>query len=407
MTPSYAETPAGRSARRSAALVAAACVLQIAESLIPHPVPGVRLGLANIVTLIALAELGFRAALEVALLRTVVASLFLGSFLAPGFLLSFFSAAASTAVMWALWRISSRFPDWGFSITGVSVAGAVAHNACQLYLAYLLLVRHKSVFYFAPWLAISGVVTGWLTALVAAEALRRLRGSFSSSVPGPAVRALQPAFPVFRSVPAELKLAAAGSVLLAAVFAGDLRVFALLALGLLALMVFTRLPSADYARVFGRLRSLSWLAAVSFFFPLLFTPGYGAGVLFSAGPLTITAAGLASGSVFAARVLVMGWTGFLLNVYASPSEIAAVIGRLGRPFGRFGFPAERVGAVIGLAWGELPGFSARAKAAVAAALADGGWRGGPLRWSVGLAAGVIAGMCAPGGAAADTEAAAA
>jgi len=105
MTPSSAD-PSG--ARRSAALVATACVLQVAESFIPHPVPGVRLGLANIVTLVTLAELGFAAALEVALLRTVVASLVLGSFLTPGFLLSFFSAAASTAVMWVLLSVSAR-----------------------------------------------------------------------------------------------------------------------------------------------------------------------------------------------------------------------------------------------------------------------------------------------------------
>ena len=384
MTPSSAD-PSG--ARRSAALVATACVLQVAESFIPHPVPGVRLGLANIVTLVTLAELGFAAALEVALLRTVVASLVLGSFLTPGFLLSFFSAAASTAVMWVLLSVSARFPGKGFSIVGVSVAGALAHNASQLGLAYLLLIRHESIFYFAPWLALSGLVTGWLTALVAAEVLRR-PDAFSLALPGVARRSYAPA------VPAELKLALACAALLAAVFLRHPLAFPALGAGLLALMAATRLPAAEYASLLRKLRGLSWLAAVSFLFPLFFTPA--GGDLVQAGPFEFARAGLLSGSVFAARILVMGWTGFLLNVYASPAELADAIGRLCRPFGRLGFPAERTGAVIGLAWGELPAFTARARAAAAAAVARGGWRGAPLRWSVGLAAGVIAGMCVPG-----------
>lgn len=404
MTPSYAD-PAGRDVRRSAALVAAACVLQVAESLIPHPVPGVRLGLANIVTLITLAELGFRAAMEVALLRTVVASLVLGSFLTPGFLLSFASAAASTVVMWALLRLSLRFPAWGFSLAGVSVAGAAAHNASQLYLAYLLLIRHESIFYFAPWLAVSGVITGWLTALVAAEVLRGTGGAFAASVPAlPAPGRRTGGAP--GPVRPEFKIAAACGLLLAAVFAREPRAFALLALCLLALMAATRLPARDYVRVFNKLRGLTWLALASLFFPLFFTPAYGGGVLFAAGPVTISAAGLAAGAVLASRVLLMGWIGFLLNVYASPAEIAAGLAGLGRPFARFGFRPERTGAVIGLAWGEIPAFSARARAAAASALADGGWRGGPVRWSVGLAAGVVAGMCGAGVKPARTEAAA-
>jgi len=48
-----------------ALLVSMACVLQISESLIPHPIPGLRLGLANMLTLVALVTLGFRYALQI------------------------------------------------------------------------------------------------------------------------------------------------------------------------------------------------------------------------------------------------------------------------------------------------------------------------------------------------------
>ena len=73
----------------TALFVALACVLQISESLIPLPIPGLRLGLANILTLTALVMLGFRAALEITLMRTILSSFITGTFMSPGFILSF------------------------------------------------------------------------------------------------------------------------------------------------------------------------------------------------------------------------------------------------------------------------------------------------------------------------------
>jgi heptaprenyl diphosphate synthase len=401
MTPSLINDLPGkdRDIRRAAALVATACVLQVAESLIPHPIPGVRLGLANMVTLVALVELGLTAALEVALLRTVVSSLVLGTFLTPGFILSFCSAAASTLVMWGLWRFSSRFPAWGLSLIGVSVASAVAHNASQLGLAYLLMVRHPGIFYFAPWLVISGVVMGWLTGLVAAEVVRGSCGNFAPSLPGlsdsrPAPAAAAGGSLAHRLAP-EWKIAWAVAALALSVAAGSWRGFLLIGAGILTLMIATGLPFAQYRWMAKKMKGLAWLASISFFFPLLFT--FGAGdILFSAGPLEITRQGFASGSVFAMRIMVMGCIAFLLNIYSSPAEIAAGISKLGRPLGRFGFPADRIGAVISLSWGEIPAFTVRAREAVKAALSGQGrrsWRQGPLDWMVKLAAGVVAGMC--------------
>ncbi len=387
MTP-LSINPAGGDIRRAAGLVAAACVLQVAESLIPHPVPGVRLGLANIVTLVVLAEAGLAAALEVALLRTVVASLVLGSFLTPGFMLSFFSAAASTLVMWALWRFSARFPSLGFGLPGISVAGAAAHGAVQLCLAYLLMVRHTGIFYFAPWLALSAVITGWLNALVAAKVLSgspSLLGTFAPARAHAApVRPLT-AGPFVRRLPPEVKIAGVVGLLLLAVSAGSLRGLLPAGAALLAVLAAARMSGAEYLSLARKMKGLTWLALVSFCLPALF----GAGVF---GP---TREGLAAGALFAARVLLMGCAGFLLNICAAPEEIAAGIARLGRPLRRLGFSADRAGAVIAMAWENIPAFSQKAGAAARAALAERGWRREPVRWSVGLAAGVIGGMCGP------------
>ena len=286
----------GRDVYRTASLVAIACVLQIAESLIPHPVPGVRLGLANMITLVTMADLGFAAALEVAVLRTVVSSLVLGSFLTPGFMLSFSSAIVSTVVMGLFWRFSAAFPAWGFSFIGISVASAVAHNATQLYLAYLLMIKHTSIFYFAPWLVISGVLMGWFTGLVAAEVLKNLQkggarghSTARAASAGPAVRA---GISYLHRLAPEWKLAGAGLLICFTLAVKSWLFFPAAAAGLLALMLSTRLRDGDYSLILRKLRGLSMLASFSFLFPALFGRGDAGALLFSASSATKQASGL-------------------------------------------------------------------------------------------------------------------
>ena len=85
--------------------VAIASIMQISESLIPHPIPGIRFGLANMVTLTILANYTFLIALEVAILRTIVSSFIIGTFMSPAFVLSFSAALTSTLSMGILYRI--------------------------------------------------------------------------------------------------------------------------------------------------------------------------------------------------------------------------------------------------------------------------------------------------------------
>ncbi len=154
-----------------ALLVSISCVLQISESLIPHPIPGLRLGLANMVTLIALVTLGFRSALEIAIFRTVLSSFIMGTFMSPTFILSFSGAAISTLVMGFFYWLSSFHRRYRLSIIGISIIGALSHNIIQLYLAYLILVKHGGIFVFFPWLCIGAVVTGWITGTVAGSVM--------------------------------------------------------------------------------------------------------------------------------------------------------------------------------------------------------------------------------------------
>lgn len=138
-----------------ALLVSIGLVLSIIESTFPPllPVPGAKLGLANIATVIALYVFGPEMALEVTVLRCIVGGLLRGSVV--GLFLSLSAGLASTLVMIVLYLVADRY----LSIIGVSVAGAVTHNAAQLAAAYLL-VQQAALFYYLPYLIIISVPTG-------------------------------------------------------------------------------------------------------------------------------------------------------------------------------------------------------------------------------------------------------
>ncbi|MEW6041939.1 MAG: Gx transporter family protein [Elusimicrobiota bacterium] len=156
-------------------LAASASVFQIMESFIPHPIAGVRLGLANMITLIALVTLGFRAALEIAVIRTLISSFVLGTFLSPSFILSFSGAVASAAVMGLAFRLTTLTRRVLISVVGISLIGSIVNNLTQISVVYLLLIKNKGIFFLIPWLGVSAVVMGWLNGIIAARVLKELQ----------------------------------------------------------------------------------------------------------------------------------------------------------------------------------------------------------------------------------------
>lgn len=149
---------------------AAAIVLTVAEAAIPLPLPGIKPGLANIVTLVVLARWGWREAVWVALLRVLAGSLLLGQFLAPGFFLSLAGALASLIMLGAAMHLPRR----GFGPVSQSVLAAFAHIGAQLLVARLWLVPHDGVFYLLPAFVLAAVVFGVANGLVAARLLADL-----------------------------------------------------------------------------------------------------------------------------------------------------------------------------------------------------------------------------------------
>lgn len=138
-----------------ALFVSIGLVLSIIENSFPPllPVPGAKLGLANIATVIALYLYGPKMALEVTVLRTLIGGILRGSVV--GLLLSFSGGMISTLIMILLFLTLSNY----LSIIGVSVAGAAVHNAVQLAVAFLL-VHHTALFYYLPYLVLISLPTG-------------------------------------------------------------------------------------------------------------------------------------------------------------------------------------------------------------------------------------------------------
>ena len=143
-------------------LTAAAIVIAILESFIPSVgIPGVKLGLANIVILIILYELGILEAVIVNLLRVLVVSFVRGTFLSMGFLMSLTGAAMSLGIMILFFVLIKKF-----SIIGVSVIGSIFHVAGQILIAMIYLGTAYIVLYL-PVIAISAIITGVFVGITA------------------------------------------------------------------------------------------------------------------------------------------------------------------------------------------------------------------------------------------------
>ena len=128
---------------------------------IPVPIPGVKLGIANLVILIALYRMGFKYAMTINIVRIVASGLlFQGVF---GMLYSLAGGVLSLIVMYLLYRTKL------FSMTGVSMAGGVAHNFGQVSIACLIVSNVRLMSYFAILLwtgLISGILIGILAYII-------------------------------------------------------------------------------------------------------------------------------------------------------------------------------------------------------------------------------------------------
>lgn len=151
-------------------LVTNAILISFAESLIPVPipVPGIKLGLANIITMLAIVFLDKKDVFFIVLARSFVVAILTRGVMMLAFSLT--GGLLSALVMWLLYTRLTKH----VSIKGISVAGAITHNTVQLVVASFILGQ-VVVLYYLPVLMISAIVTGLITGSIGELAINEIR----------------------------------------------------------------------------------------------------------------------------------------------------------------------------------------------------------------------------------------
>lgn len=147
---------------RIARLTALAIGLHLVESVVPSPLPGVKPGIANIVTLYVLYRFDFATAAWVSLLRVFASAFLLGQFLSPSFVLSLSGAISSLIVL----AMAKHLPKKWFGPVALSILAAFAHIAGQLAVVYLWLIPNAGVAYLIPVFAGAAFVFGSINGIV-------------------------------------------------------------------------------------------------------------------------------------------------------------------------------------------------------------------------------------------------
>lgn len=152
-----------------AMLLAIALIIFTLEAQLPPlvPIPGVKIGLANIITLISIYLIGRKEAFAILILRIVLGSVFSGNGI--GFIYSVSGALLAFAAMGVFSAFLKEDKIWV-----VSVFGAIAHNIGQI-AAACFIVKSAQILWYLPLLTISAVITGVFTGIAAQIVLKRLR----------------------------------------------------------------------------------------------------------------------------------------------------------------------------------------------------------------------------------------
>lgn len=145
---------------RLSLLITIALTIFMVENNLPPlaPIPGIKLGLANVVTLLVLMMYGYKEAIAVLFIRIILGSIFAGQIMT--FLYSIIGGMLSLLVMAIAGKILGRKSIWF-----ISILGAIAHNMGQVIVA-IIVMNTTYILYYVPMLMISAVLTGLFTGII-------------------------------------------------------------------------------------------------------------------------------------------------------------------------------------------------------------------------------------------------
>jgi heptaprenyl diphosphate synthase len=158
-------------------LIALATILHTLETIYLPPIfPWARIGLANIITLIAIISFGIKVGIEVAVLRTILSSLLRGTLFSHAFILGLSGGVVAAIVMGIFYKIGRKL----FSFIGISITGAVANNLTQIIVVYFILIKHAGCFYLLPLFLLSSLITGFFNGVVVIYLDKQLKFSLQN-----------------------------------------------------------------------------------------------------------------------------------------------------------------------------------------------------------------------------------
>ena len=144
-------------------LLALSIILSIIESFVPTYVPGVKLGLANIIILIMIYMYTIKDAFVLLILRVMIVSLLLGSFMSVTFFMSVSGGLFAIITMVILKSL-------GFNVISTSISGAVMHGVGQILIAIILIAKES--IYYLPVIMILSIFTGIFTGFITLRFMR-------------------------------------------------------------------------------------------------------------------------------------------------------------------------------------------------------------------------------------------
>ncbi len=144
-----------------AMLLSISVVLALIESFIPlfNMMPGIKLGLANIVIVFVIYDLSFKDAIYISILRVILIGILRTGLFSISFFFSLVGALLSVITMYLVKRYSK------LSVVGVSISGAISHSIGQIIVAMLFL-SNINIIYYLPILLISSIITGIIVGMV-------------------------------------------------------------------------------------------------------------------------------------------------------------------------------------------------------------------------------------------------
>jgi len=152
---------------RLSMLISLSVVISIIESYIPilnNIVPGLRLGLSNIIIIFVLYKYSFKDSIYVSVVRVILVGLLRTGLFSISFFFSLFGAFCSIICMFFIKKINK------FSVVGVSIVGSIAHSIGQIIVAILIL-GNINIIYYLPYLLVFSIPTGIITGIIAKKIL--------------------------------------------------------------------------------------------------------------------------------------------------------------------------------------------------------------------------------------------